>query len=262
MPAADQSALLLEHGNIEVGDDLGSLIDLGAVRNVKFQGKQERIKVESDNRGTIINKIRISGIVDFDWLEAGHMPNLELLFKGLVTRTTQAGSLVTGASQVVASGKWLYDKFIELENQNNDLSKPTITSVTLGINGALVLNTDYFVVKDAGTGRWGIVVRDSTTVTTEAQSVTIVYNYTPAVAQVLSGGASKTATPRYVRITGPSEKDATIERIITLDAAIAASDMLIPFVDVEHAGDVGVMPVSLEGDKGSTWTITDEINAT
>lgn len=262
MPAADQSALLLEHGNIEVGDDLGSLVDLGAVRNVKFTGKQERIKVDSDNKGTIINKIRITGLVDFDWLEAGHMPNLEQLFKGLVTRSTQAGTPVTGASQVVASGKWLYDKFIELTNQMNDLSKPTITSVTLGTNGAIVLNTDYFVVKDAGTGRWGIVIRDSTTVTTEAQSVTIVYNYTPAAAQVLTGGSSKTATPRYVRITGPSESDANIERIVTLDAAIAASDMLIPFVDVENAGDVGVMPVSLEGDKGSTWTITDEINAT
>ena len=262
MPAADQSALLIEYGNIEVGDDAGSLIDLGAVRNVKFTGRQERIKVDSDNKGTIINKVRITGVVDFDWLEPGHMPNLEQLFKGLVTRTTQAGSLVTGASQVVASGKWLYDKFIELQNQNNDLSKPTITSVTLGTNGVIVVNTDYFIVKDAGTGRWGIVIRDSATVTTEAQSATIVYNYTPATAQVLSGGSSKTATPRFVKITGPSENDSNIERIITLDSAIAASDMLIPFVDVENAGDVGVMPVSLEGDKGSTWTITDEINAT
>src|SRR3989338_5301237 len=155
MPAADQSALLIEYGNIEVGDDSGSLLDLGAVRNVKFTGRQERIKVDSDNKGTIINKVRITGVVDFDWLEPGHMPNLEQLFKGLVTRTTQAGSLVTGASQVVASGKWIYDKFIELQNQMNDLSKPTITSVTLGTNGAIVVNTDSFIVKDAGTGRWG-----------------------------------------------------------------------------------------------------------
>jgi len=262
MPAADQSALLIEHGNIEVGDDAGSLVDLGAVRNVRFTGRQERTKVDSDNRGTIINKIRITGVVDFDWLELGHMPNMEQLFKGLVTRTTVAGTPVSGADQVVASGDWSYDKFIEIENQNNDLSKPTINSVTLGIDGAIVLNTDYTIGQDAGSGRWGILIRDSVTVTTEAQSVTINYDYTPAASQVLTGGTSKTAATRYVKITGPSEDDSNIERIITLDAAVAASDMLIAFVDVENAGDVGVMPVTLEGDKGSAWTVTDEINAT
>lgn len=262
MPAADQSALLIEHGNIEVGDDISSLIDLGAVRNVKFTGKQERTKVDSDNKGTIINKIRITGQMAFDWLEAGHMPNMEQLFKGLVTRSTQEGTLQSGIDQVVASGKWNYDKFIELTHQNHDLSKPTINSVTLGTDGAIVLNTDYAVVKDSGTGHWGIVIRDSATVTTEAQSVTINTDYTPAAAQILSGGDSKTATPRFVRITGPSENDANVQRIITLDAAVASSDLLIAFVDVENAGDVGVMPVTLEGDKGSVWTITDEINAT
>lgn len=262
MPAADQSALLIEHGNIEVGDDAGSLVDLGAVRNVRFTGRQERTKVDSDNRGTIINKIRMTGVIDFELMEVGHMPNLEQLFKGLVTRTTQAGTLQSGVDQVVASGAWIYDKLIELENQNNDLSKPTINSVTLGTDGAIVLNTDYAIGQDAGSGRWGILIRDSVTVTTEAQSVTINYDYTPAAAQVLTGGTSKTATPRYVKITGPSEDDSTIERIVTLDAAVAASDMLIAFLDVENAGDVGNMPVTLEGDKGSTWTITDEINAT
>lgn len=262
MPAADQSALLIEHGNIEVGDDASSLIDLGALRNVRFTGRQERTKVESDNRGTIINKGRMTGVIDFDWLEAGHMPNMEQLFKGLVTRSTVAGTSVSGAVQNAASGSWSYDTFIELENQNNDLSKPTINSVTLGTEGAIVLNTDYAIVKDSGSGRWGISIRDSATVTTEGQSVAIDYDYTPAAAQVLTGGTSKTATPRYVKISGPSEDDATTERTIILDQAVASSDMLIPFVDVESASDVGVMPVTLEGDKGSTWTITDEINAT
>lgn len=261
MAASDSNAILLEYGNISVGDDAGSLVDIGSVRNVRFTGRQERIKVDSDNNGTILNKARITGVIEFDWLEPGHMTNLESLFKGLVTRSTTAGTLVEDAEQTVASGSWNYEKQIVIENQNNDLSEITINSVTLGTNGAIVEGTDYTKVKDAATGKWGIVIWDSATVTTESQSVVIDYDYTPAAAQVLTGGTSQTATARYVKITGPSEDSATTTRDITLDSAVAASDMLIPYVDVEQSGDVGVMPVTLEGNRGSTWTIVDEINA-
>lgn len=262
MAASDSAALLLEYGDIEVGADVGSLVDIGSVRNVRFTGRQERVQIESDNNGTIINKARIIGVIDFDWLEPGHMPNMEELFKGLVTRTTVAGSIVNNATQVVAAGEWNYNVFIEFTNQDADGTAPVVDSVTLGTNGAIVLNTDYMLVKDAGSGRWGIIIIDSATVTTENQSVTIQTDYTPAASQVLTGGSSQTATARYVRITGPSEDDAAVTRTITIDLAVASSDMLIPFVNVQNSGDVGVMPVTLEGQKGSTWTITDEINAT
>ena len=91
-------------------------------------------------------------------------------------------------------------------------------------------------------------------------SVTIQFDYTPNASQVLTGGTNQTATARYVKIEGPSEDDSSVKRTIVLSEAIASSDMLIPFVEVEQANDVGVMPVTFESNKGTAWTVTDAIN--
>jgi hypothetical protein len=113
---------------------------------------------------------------------------------GLATTVVTAGTPVAGASQVVASGGWNYSKVILIENQMYDGSAPTITSVTGSVDGALVLNTDYFMVKLSEVG-WGLYVIDSADVTTESQSITIVYGYTPAAVTKIYRGGIKTVTP-------------------------------------------------------------------
>ncbi len=260
MAALNDNALLAQHANIEVGDDAGSLVDLGSVRKVQFTGKISRIMVDSDNNGTILNKVRLNGQISFDWLEAGDAANLGELFKGVVTAGTVAGVIVNNHVQTIASGDWAYDTFIPFEFQNADGTVPNVDSVTLGTNGAIVLHTDYTKVKDETTGDWGIVLWDSATITTLVQNVVIQFDYTPAASQTLTGGSSQTATPRYARLIAPSEDSDAVTRIIVLEECTAISDMLLPFLDVDQAGDVGVMPVTLENNRGATWTLTDEIN--
>lgn len=259
MAALNDDAILIEVGNLWVGDDLGSLVDMGALRNIRFTSEQISVVVNSDNRGEILRKSRMPGRVEAELLEAGDVDTLENIFKGLVTKSSVAGSTVSGAEQVVASGDWNYNVFIPFTYQNGAGTQPTINSVTLGTDGAIVLNTDYHVVKDPATGNWGIIIRDTTDVTTEAQTVTINTDYTPAAAKVITAGTNQTATPRYVKIIAPSEDDSSLTREITLESALATSPMLLPFVDVESANDVGVMPVTFETRKGTTWTYRDEI---
>lgn len=262
MSAQDANALLAEAADLYVGDDASSLINMGSLRNVVFTGEIIQIKIDSDNNGTILNKARINGAISAEWLEAGDMDNVAEVFKGLVTAASVAGTPVAGASQVVASGSWNYNVMIIIANQNGDQTQPTINSVTLGTDGAIVLNTDYMVVKDAGTNEWGIIIIDSATVTTESQTVTINYDYTPAASKTLTGGASmQTATDRYVRLIAESEDSASITRQIDLAAAVATSPILMQFLDTETSQDVGVMPVTFTNNKGAAWTITDEINA-
>lgn len=261
MAAQNENALLAQAANIEIGDDAGSLVDLGSVRNVQFTGAISRIQADSDNNGTILSKVRLNGQISFDWLEAGDAANLAELFKGVVTAGTVAASIVNNFPQVVASGDWAYNRFIEFTHQDADGTVVNIDSVTAGTNGALTVNVDYMVVQDAGTLRWGIIVIDSATVTTLVQSITIQFDYTPAASQTLTGGTSQTATPRYARLIAESEDDAAVTRIIVLEECTAVSNMLLPFLDVDQAGDVGVMPVTLENNRGATWTLTDEINA-
>lgn len=261
MSALDSASLLIEHGNIWVGSSDSDDVDLGAVRNVRFTGQQVRTRVESDNRGTIINKVRLMGRIEFDWLEAGNAEKMEVLFKGIITRTTNAGSAVSGATQALVS-PFVANNFYEIEGQNNDGTKPTINSLTGATDGALTEDDDFHIVQNAA-GKWGIVmntVSGGTNLSTLSQVCTLNYDYTPAASQVLTGGTNQTATNRWAKIVGPSEDDSSLERILILSECTAVSDMVFPFVEVENANDVGVMPVVLEGNKGTTWTLTDEVN--
>jgi hypothetical protein len=123
-----------------------------------------------------------------------------------VSGTPVAAAPVSGHSQVVASGGWHYDRFIPFDRQMGSKAKITPTSVTLGTNGAIVAGTDFAIVEQSpGSGIWGIVIWDSTTVTTEAQGVTILYDYTPLASQTTYSGGKTTIPYFMARITNVDE---------------------------------------------------------
>lgn len=198
----DLTAILRGSGKVEISpyQATPAWIDCGSLSGLEVEEKLEVNKEENDN-------------ADADELvtaqENGIKANLhellsaavwDILRSGFDTKTTTPGTLVDDHSQVVASGDWGFDKFIELTGQNAAGTKQEMVSVTGSEDGALVLNTDYFQVQNAA-GKWGIVVRDSTTVTTEVQNLTIVYDYTPS-ASVKYVSGDKVALPWFmVRIT-------------------------------------------------------------
>jgi len=123
-----------------------------------------------------------------------------------VAGTPVAGSLVSGYSQVIASGSWLYNKFIPFTYQNGSKAKITPTSVTGGTDGLLAVITDYAIVEQSpGSGIWGIVVEDSAKLTTEAQTITIVYDYTPYASQTIFSGGKTTIPYFMARLTNTDE---------------------------------------------------------
>jgi len=132
---------------------------------------------------------------------------------GIDVVTETASTLVSGASQVIASGDWDYDVPFELEGQNASGQAQTIVSVTGSVDGLLVDRTDYGSVKNSN-DKWGIAVTDSATVTTKAQSLTIVYDYTPSVNTKVTTGGLVAAGRVWIRIT-----NRTIDKA---DAAVAA----------------------------------------
>lgn len=260
MAAQDTAALLIEYGNLFVGSSSGDAVNVGAVRNVKFMGKKIGTKVSSDNLGDVIDKVRLNGEIEAELLEVGNAAILESIFKGIVTLSSTAGSSTPVTGEVTASGSWAYRQIIFFAQQQYDLSVPTSVTVTGSVDGLLTVVTDYDLIKDPATGKWGVAIKDSTPVTTLAQTITLAYTSTPAASRTITGGTNQTATARYVKIEGPSEDDSNLKRTIIMSSAIAESDMLIPFVDVERANDVGVMPVRFTARKGSTWTLQDSIN--
>lgn len=254
MPALVEDAVLQEYGNVFVGDDEGSSVDLGAVRNVRFRGEQTKVEVDSDNRGNIIDRIRLNGIIEFEWLEPASADNMENIAKGLVTKT-----IVNGTPVPIENESKTLQKNVPvfLDNKNGDGSEVPISDISTDPGAvSLVEGTDYDVL--VIDGKTAVLLSDSYAITTE--SVVIDYTYTPAVSKKVSGGTSKTATPRWVRIVGPSADDPLKERKVTLEAAVVDSEILLPFVDVETAGDVGVAPTTLKNKKDALWEYEDTIN--
>lgn len=146
---------------------------------------------------TFFQNMAISTTFDLAQIE---MSNIHKLMSGASGYSATAASPVAGATQTIASGSWEYDKFIPIANQNGDGSAITINSVTLGTDGAIVLDTDYYAGFDAQ-GKYGIWIIDSATVTTEAQSVVINYDYTPSASRKLTFGSNSVdITPRALRL--------------------------------------------------------------
>jgi len=117
---------------------------------------------------------------------------LKLARGDMDTVTVIAGDAVSGHTQTVASGAWSYSGFIEFDGQNATGAAPTMDGthpVVGSVDSDLAVDTDWELVKVGG--KWGIMVKDSTTVTTATQSLTLKYSYTPAASvEFTSGGAS------------------------------------------------------------------------
>jgi len=113
---------------------------------------------------------------------------------GLYTKSTVAGTPVVGDLQTVQSGSWAYRGIIMLENQNGSGAIIEPTSVTAATDGALTEDLDWVIVNLPEVG-WGIQIFDSATVTTEAQDLTIVYDYTPAEQTIMKRGGVKIINP-------------------------------------------------------------------
>ncbi len=231
-------------GKLEVGDNVGALVDLGAMKGIKFTEEFDKVSITSDNAGEIYAGIRNhKATVEGELIEL-NLVNLNNIRGGIDSYATVAAEVVNNHSYAVASGAWAYDKFIEFDYQNGDLSKITPDSVTGSEDGALVLNTDYFIAKNAGTGKWGIVIIDSAKLSTEAQTVTIVFDYTPAAAKKLTTGGKLTISPKVVRITNTDANDKEFR--ITIYKATNAQGIELE-LQSDDAEDPNVIPIKLEG---------------
>ena len=201
----ESRAIRFGSGKFEVGETEQTLVNLGAMRDIQFEELWERVRVMSDNAGTVNVGIREHRAALQGNLMEINLENLNLIRGGLDEYSTTAGTETT-EDQVILQGSWSFETFIELDGQNADGSAPTINSVTGSENGALADEDDYNLAKNAA-GKWGIVLHESgTSLTTEDQNVTINSTYTPAASKVLESGGKISIEPRVVKITNTNEE--------------------------------------------------------
>lgn len=236
----------IKKGSVRVliGDDFDSLVDVGALRNPVMTSLVENQNIEFDNvteMKKFVKGKRVQFTFDLAEINLTHLATLD---SGLVTLETTEGSEVTGEEQVVNSGDWGYNNFIKLENQNGDGSQPNVNSVSGGTDGELTADTDYYVGKDSQ-GNWGIFVVDSTDVTTESQSITINYDYTPNASKKLTFGSSGTKVRKVMRVVNIDENEKEFR--IDIEEGTNFTPYALDFAGDDEE-DVAVLPIQFEGE--------------
>lgn len=228
---------------LEVGSDFLSLVNLGALRGMSFNQKVENVVIEFDNTESI-KKFKKGLTASFTLqLAEMDMTTYSIIDDGLVILNTTAGVLVAGEEQTVLDGAWTFNGPIIIENQNGDGTVVTVNSVTGSVDGALNANDDYFVGLD-GQGRSTVTVVDGTVATTEAQDLTINYDYTPNASKDVTFNDFGTKVEKVARITNTDENGKNL--IVNLTGVTNITPTVMPFL-ADAADDVTTVEIELEG---------------
>jgi hypothetical protein len=261
MPAINPADLSKFVGILEVApvNDPLNWRRVASVRGLvaNFDVTQNLVEVKADDTGTVFKGFIPEARIEGDFLENMNMDVMETILGG--TRTNVAGTPVAGASQTLTSGAWDVNQHNAFENQNGDGSAVTVNSVTGGTDGLLTVNDDYDVVQ-LPSGAYGVVLQDlasATNLTTISQDIVINYDYTPNASEQIEFDVSFSESPNLlVRIT-VTEGGKT--RRILMDSATFEGVYGLSFLDVVENGDIQGTSFVFKANKGSLFTIYDEI---
>jgi len=238
----------------------GAWVDIGLAKGVYMNEQIVFSKVQADNAPACKRRVSSHTVdVGFTLIEL-HLDTIDKLRGAeLDTVTAVAAAEVLDAVQVVSSGNWLYNNFIEFTYQMGDGTCPSIDSVTGGTDNALTVVTDYDTVKN-GAGKWGIIVKDSTAVTTETQTLTIQTDYTPAASNTFSTGGLTQIEDIDLKLTN-TEYISTVEKTkyLWIYKAYLNSGLEMAFkssVDEDQAMEV---PFKFEGELDTGRTAGDQL---
>lgn len=252
-----QETIRFGSGVLEIGDDVGSLVNIGAFRSGKFEETFDEVSIKSDNAGVIYNGIsNHEAVLSCDLMEI-NLDTLASYLKGTHTLSVVDGTPVPVTDEMHV----LTDTdAVRLDNKNGDGTMVSGISVTVGATPA-VLNTDYVLAVDSD--GYTVIARVANSVVINSEDMVLVdYTYTPSASKVLDAGGLQQLTARVARFTNYNSSGKKFE--ITLWKATAATGISIEFLS-DDADDVNVTPIEIKGtrdtfrDNGKQlFTIVDE----
>lgn len=177
-------------------------VDIGAANGVKLKESLKISTLENDN--AIDHDVVTDQYVEAEWEQNQYLNEAaRTIMRGdLDTIENTAGTLVSGATQVLAAG-WDFSTFILMDHWDGDGTAPSITSVVQETATSLTADTDYFLMQDDN-GQWGIMIIDNAT-TDNTKAVTITYSYTPNASVAYYTGGKTEVPTFYIRFTNTDE---------------------------------------------------------
>lgn len=245
----NEKAVQLGSARIEYRDSrsVAPYTNLGVADTIAYTEEITALDQTPDNGATPDRALGVASqtvTLSFNLWETDQQ-NIAGIRSGIDLFTQVAGTVQTDVQQTVTSGSWSFNVPILLDGQNSDGTQPTIDSVTAATDGALVLNTDYFVTEIDG--QYYITVLDSVTVTTTAQNLTIQTDYTPAARDRRTTGGLTNQTPIEIRLTNRNPDtadaaDAAANAGISLNDAIWRTTQYVFYRGTVSAGEAVTFP--------------------
>lgn len=233
---------------------VASVIDLTLSESIS----DNLIEVEADecDTGTILKKTRPTINVSATRYESLNPQAREILL-GL-TSLNVAGTPVAGQIDTKTSGSRSFGTGFLLSNANGDGTAVTVNSVTGSVDGALALNVDYAIGLD-GSGNTVITILDSATVTTEAQDLTIDYDYTPNASVYQSIISEESDVPSLlVKIETCPDENGLVDTYYVVDSTLDG-ELATPFLDVTRAGDLTGSDITFVTNK--SWYVVKKLDS-
>jgi hypothetical protein len=236
----DGNTVRLGSGMLEVGDDVGTLVNLGLMNDVNFEETFDRAKVMTDNGGEVDLGIRNHKAGVQGNLVEINLSNLNLIRGGIDNYETVAAAPVAVTNEaIVLNGT----NFVRLANKNGDKTEVTAITVTnVAGTTTYVRNTDYVMAVDSQ--GYTCIARIAGGTITDKSTVHVDYTHTPAAAKKLTSGGKFTIAPKVVRITNTNDAG----KIFRITVYKATNEAGIKF---EFPGDEDVelmtVPINLVG---------------
>lgn len=248
------NAIRFGSGILEVGPTLGSLVNLGAIKNLKFVDSFDPVKLEADNVG--IYKVGITNqtmTIEGDLMEYD-LEKMAIIRGGLDSFSTVAASpvAVTNELHVVSSTNG-----VRLDHREGDGTEVSAISVTDLANTPCVRNTDYVVYVDSS-GYTCIARVAGSTILTDGDTAKVSYSYTPNASVTLTSGGKFEISPRVVRITNTNAAGKKLE--LTLYKATIEEGMSYEY-PADNSSEAVAVHIKMVGTLDTTRAPGDQLFA-
>lgn len=250
--AQNKETIRFGSAKIEVGETVGTLVNLGLATSVEFTEEYEPIVLKPDNAPEIVVGVKDhTATVKFDMWEV-NLTNLNLIRGGLDSIASVAGSStpVTSESHVLTG-----TNFVRLDHKNGNGAEVSTIVVKDSTAATAARNTDYVVAVDEA-GYTCIARIANSTVITDGEEVKVSYSYTPNKSTTLSSGGKNEVSARVVRLTNTNSAGKVFRITVYAARNQGGITLALPADD----GDEPLKPtIELKGICDTTRTAGDQL---
>jgi hypothetical protein len=231
----------IEFGSVkfEIGPDVGSLVDVGVLRDAKFRWTYTEAVVKSDNGGIIKRGITDEKAIFGANIMEFNFDRLAAFYSGVLTKTVVAAD----PTAVTREDHELNDTDVEWLTYADGDGTEVASIVVKDATGTTTYtrNTEYVVIVGAD-GRTGIA-RTGTTIL-DGATVRVAYSYTPNASVVLKAGGKLVFDAQVARFTNTNAAGKT--RVCTIYSATPSSGISIDF-PADDDVDPWMCPIEIVG---------------